>query len=111
MDIAQFFVERELSSMAQSGDEISYKELVDRGSFTAGLIRFKKKEVLDDKYILHERDDVLCYIISGHGKLRIGDRSREVRPGSILHIPYGNRHDFVADDELLVFYVKITEEI
>ncbi len=97
--------------MVQSGDEISYKELIDRGNFTAGLIKFKKKKVLDDKYILHERDDVLCYIISGHRKLRIGDESGRVSPGSIIHIPYGNRHDFVADDELLVFYVKITEEI
>ena len=104
-------MESELSSMVQSGDEISYKELVDRGSFKAGLIRFKQKEALDDKYILHERDDVLCYVISGNGILRIGDESREVRPGSIIHIPYGNRHDFVSEDELLVFYVKITEEI
>jgi len=103
-------VEWELKSMVQSGDEISFKELVDRGSFKAGLIRFKRKQVLDDKYILHKRDDVLCYIISGHGILRVDDESKEVRPGSIIHIPYGNSHDFVADDELLVFYVKITKE-
>ena len=97
--------------MPQSGEEISYKELVDRGSFRAGLIRFRKKEVLDEKNILHKRDDVLCYIISGHGILRMGNESKEVYPGSILHIPYGNSHDFVADNELLVFYVKITETV
>ncbi len=94
--------------MVQDGDEVSYKELIDRGSYTAGLVRFKPKEVLDGKYILHEQDDVLCYIITGNGVLRIGDESKEVRPGSIIHIPYGNNHDFVANDDLLVFFVKIT---
>ncbi len=110
IDIALHSVEGALSGMVQNGDEVSYKELIDRGSFTAGLIRFKPKEVIDGKYILHERDDVLCYIISGHGILRINDESKEVRPGSIIHIPYGNNHDFVAHDELLIFYVKVTEE-
>ena len=110
-DITIFSPEDTLSKMVQSGDEVSYKEFIDTGSYTAGLVRFKPKEVHDGRYILHERDDVLCYIISGHGVLRIGDDSKEVQPGSIIYIPYGNNHDFVAKDQLLVFFVKITGEI
>lgn len=94
--------------MAQYGDEITYKELIGRGSYTSGLVRFKPKEILDSKYVLHERDDVVCYIISGNGVLRLDDDSVKVRPGSIIHIPCGNNHDFVANDELLVFFIKIT---
>lgn len=109
--IVKFDVQTEVKKMESTGDEISYIELVDQGSFKAGLVKFGKREVLDDNYVIHDRVDVLCYVISGHGQLRMDAEINEVLAGSIIHIPHGKRHDFVAEDELLVYYVQIMGEL
>ena len=59
--------------------------------------------------ITHDDKDVLCYVISGTGRLRSGEREMVLKQGSICHVPAGVSHDFQAtgDRELVLFYTLI----
>jgi mannose-6-phosphate isomerase-like protein (cupin superfamily) len=42
----------------------------------------------------HDRHDLLVVILRGHGRMRLGDDTREVGEGSILYVPRGSVHAF-----------------
>jgi mannose-6-phosphate isomerase-like protein (cupin superfamily) len=55
----------------------------------------------DEHY--HVRSEELYYFLSGHGRMRVENEVREVRPGHCVVIPPGARHKLFNDgDEPLV---------
>jgi mannose-6-phosphate isomerase-like protein (cupin superfamily) len=56
----------------------------------------------------HDEDEVY-YVVSGRGRLRVGDEDRSVGPGSILYVRSTSEHSFFEIDEdmtLLVFFAS-----
>jgi len=46
---------------------------------------------------LHTHDDVeeIFYVISGHGRIRVGDEEEAIEPGSCIYIPVGLPHQLI----------------
>lgn len=94
-------------------DELAFAEGFRRAEFRTGYVRFTPRQRRDAKLIVHEDQDVICLVLAGRGRLRRGDRSVPVRPGTICHIPAGTPHDFSAVGEpleLLYTTVRVREE-
>lgn len=56
----------------------------------------------------HDEDEVY-YVVSGRGRLRVGDEDRTIEPGSILYVRATAEHSFFEIDEditLLVFFAS-----
>ena len=88
--------------------EMRYATCVEAGRFTQGIIAFAGKPASSSQ-ITHDDKDVLCYVISGTGRLRAGDREMVLKQGSICHVPAGSPHDFQAtgDRELVLLYTLV----
>ncbi|MDA0769040.1 MAG: cupin domain-containing protein [Chloroflexi bacterium] len=50
-------------------------------------------------------EDEIYYVVSGHGKLRVGDVVRSVKPGSIVFVGTGVEHQFHDITENLMVMV------
>ena len=90
-------------------DEIRYADCFTEENFTSGLIAFKPTKKSDRKQINHDDKDVVCQVIKGSGRLRVGGKRIPLRPGIVCHIPKGTPHDFAAGrkGELVLFYSLI----
>lgn len=90
------------------GQEIRYATCVESTRFTQGIIAFAGKPSSSGQ-IRHEDKDVVCYVISGTGRLRNGEREMVLKQGSICHVPAGCPHDFQAtgDRELVLLYTLL----
>jgi mannose-6-phosphate isomerase-like protein (cupin superfamily) len=56
----------------------------------------------------HDEDEVY-YVVSGRGRLRVGEENRSVGPGAILYVRATSEHSFFEIDEdmtLLVFFAS-----
>ena len=42
----------------------------------------------------HDHHDLLVVVLRGHGRMRLGDDTREVGEGSIVYVPRGSVHAF-----------------
>jgi mannose-6-phosphate isomerase-like protein (cupin superfamily) len=98
-----------LRTLRDLNAEIAYRGLIDLKRLRAGLISFKPRKKADAKWIRHRDKDVLCQVLRGRGKLRIGNRRFALKKGTICHIPRGTPHDFAAAGEkpLVLFYSLI----
>ena len=98
-----------LKHLPRSSGEIRCKNCFAEDHFTSGLIAFRPRKTPDPKQINHNDKDVICHVIKGRGRLRIGKRRVELRPGTVCHIPKGTPHDFAAgkSGELVLFYSLI----
>jgi mannose-6-phosphate isomerase-like protein (cupin superfamily) len=55
---------------------------------------------------VHSRTEEIYFIISGRGRMRVGDESREVGPGDLILTPLHTAHSFhVLGDEPATFIV------
>jgi len=45
----------------------------------------------------HATHEEVVYIIRGHGKMRLGDKTQEVQAGDIIYIPRKTVHSFVPE--------------
>ena len=90
------------------GQEIRYATCFESTRFTQGIIAFASKPA-GGSQITHDDKDVLCYVISGTGRLRSGDREMVLKQGSICHVPAAQSHDFQAtgDRELVLLYTLV----
>lgn len=54
----------------------------------------------------HRAYDEVYYVVSGRGRIWLGDAEREIRPGAAVVIPAGMPHALEADDgEVLEFVI------
>lgn len=90
------------------GQEIRYATCVETSRFTQGIIAFAAKPT-NAGQIMHDDKDVLCYVISGTGRLRASEQEFVLKQGSICHVPAGSPHDFQAtgDRELVLLYTLV----
>ena len=90
-------------------EEIRYANCFAGGQFTAGLIAFRPNSKADAKQIRHADKDVVCHVLEGSGRLRIGRKQIALRAGTVCHVPKGTPHDFNAggSGELVLFYSLI----
>ncbi|HWP23646.1 MAG TPA: AraC family ligand binding domain-containing protein [Candidatus Binatia bacterium] len=103
-------VRQTLKRLKKINDEIRYADCFSEKQFTSGLIAFGPKKHPDRKQITHADKDLVCQVIKGSGRLRVGRRRVQLRPGIICHIPRNTPHDFAAgrSGELVLFYSLIT---
>jgi quercetin dioxygenase-like cupin family protein len=91
----------ELARAEPLGPEMARRRLARGETYEAGVIRFVPAAAADPKQITHDDRDVLCYVLSGAGRLRGGVTETPLRPGLLCHIPAGTPHDFAATTEPL----------
>jgi len=98
-----------LKKLRKLNEEIRYADCFAAKQFTSGLIAFRPTKNSDPRQINHDDKDVVCQVLKGSGRLRIGRRRIPLRPGTICHIPKGTPHDFAAGKSgaLLLFYSLI----
>ena len=97
-----------LKRLKRLDDEIRYAACFESKHFTSGLIAFRPSPVSKKKQIKHPDKDVVCHVIEGDGRLRIGRRRIRLHPGTLCHIPKNTPHDFAAKaGELILFYSLI----
>ena len=55
----------------------------------------------------HEQEDHIVYVARGRATARLGDETREVKPGDILNIPRRIPHGFtkIGDENLVVLVI------
>lgn len=108
-DMKVLKIDRALKRLPALNDEIRYKSWIEAKAFSAGLIAFQPKRNADRKRILHRDRDVLCHVLKGRGRLRVGDGRVALKPGMVCHIPKGTAHDFAAarGNRLVLFYSLI----
>lgn len=58
-------------------------------------------EIHDAKLHYHARTDEVYYVISGHGRMVLGDQEIDVRAGSVVYIPRGLPHKAVGQITIL----------
>ncbi len=99
-----------LGELQEISEEIRFKSCLEGKGFSVGLISFRPGGDSDTKQINHEDKDVVCHVLEGHGRLRLSDRSIDLEPGTLCHIPRGTPHDFAAgkEEDLILFYSLIS---
>ena len=102
-------ISQALKTLKKITDEIRYADCFKEEHFSSGLIAFKPIKNSDRKQINHDDKDVVCHVIKGSGRLRVGGKRIALRPGIVCHIPKGTPHDFAAgrSGELVLFYSLI----
>ena len=81
-----------------------YHEFLRRDSMSVGLYALRAREA--DPQTPHAQDE-LYYVISGHGRIRVGDRDRPVGPGSVVFVAAEVEHRFhsiTSDLTILVVF-------
>ena len=98
-----------LKRLKKVNDEIRYLSCFEEKHFTSGLIAFKPATKANPQQITHDDQDVICQVLQGSGRLRIGGRRIRLVPGTLCHIPKRTPHDFAAarSGELVLFYLLI----
>ena len=98
-----------LKRLKKISDEIRYLSCFEQKQFTSGLIAFKPAKKSNPKQISHADQDVICQVLQGSGRLRVGRRRIRLVPGTLCHIPKKTPHDFAAgkSGELVLFYLLI----
>ncbi len=86
----------ELARAKAISPEMAYRRVAEGATYEAGVIRFAPGAATNLKQITHADQDVLCYVLSGAGRLRAGGHETPLRPGLLCHIPANTPHDFAA---------------
>src|SRR4030095_13436066 len=89
-------ISQALRNLKKLSDEIRYADCFGEKQFTSGLIAFRPTKKSNPKQINHTDEDVVCHVIKGSGRLRIGGTRFPVRPGPICPIPTDTRRDLAA---------------
>jgi mannose-6-phosphate isomerase-like protein (cupin superfamily) len=92
-----------IDAMRSAAGEL-YHEFLRRDSMSAGLYVLRAREA--DPQTPHDQDE-LYYVISGHGRIRVGDEDRPVDPGSVVFVAAHVDHRFhsiTADLTILVVF-------
>ena len=91
-------------SIGEDPGPVSYAEILRSEALSAGFYRLA--EGATDPQEPHREDEVYC-VISGRGRLRIGDELFDIGPGSTAFVPAHETHRFESiteDLELLVVF-------
>jgi mannose-6-phosphate isomerase-like protein (cupin superfamily) len=102
-------VSKSLKRLKTVNDEIAYAAIAQGHGFSSGIICFRSRPRADLKQIRHNDKDVICEVLRGGGRLRLGGRKIPLKRGVLCHIPKGTAHDFAASKKksLVLFYSLI----
>lgn len=86
--------------------------LVESKKFNLGIVEFDKNKI--SKTHIHDVEEVL-YVISGKGKIKLGDNTFELKEKDFVYIPEGTEHTIITDSKsklkiLFMFSDKIVIE-
>jgi quercetin dioxygenase-like cupin family protein len=98
-----------LKRLRKINNEIHYTGCFESKHFNSGLIAFSPSKTSDSNQIKHADKDVVCHVIKGAGRVQVGRRRIQLRPGTLCHIPKNTPHDFAAakTSKLILFYSLI----
>jgi mannose-6-phosphate isomerase-like protein (cupin superfamily) len=94
----------ELAQATAISPETAHRRLAEGQAYEAGVIRLAPGAATDPRQVTHADRDVLCYVLSGAGRLRAAGDETPLRPGLFCHIPANTPHDFAATTEPLSLY-------
>ena len=83
-------------------DPVSYDEFLRVPAMSCGVYRLAKGS--SDMQTPHDEDE-LYYVVEGRAQLRIGDKVKEVGPGSVMYVGATERHSFFEIQEDMVLLV------
>ncbi len=103
------FYKKDKSGYREIAEGVWMKPLVHGSKTLLSEINFEKGSTVDLHSHPHEQTG---YLISGHFKLSVGDKSFEVRPGDSWCIPGGVKHkaEFIEDSVAIEVFSPIREE-
>jgi len=78
-----------------------FERLTKNERTTVKIITVKAGEKLSFQY--HEQRSEFWRILSGRGKITVGDEITEAKKGDEFHIPIGTKHTAEGSDEEIVF--------
>ena len=81
-----------------------YDEFIRRDSLSVGIYCLAAGQ--EDTQSPHSEDEVY-YVVSGRGRIRVGDQDAPVRAGSVVFVAANEVHrffDITEDLEILVFF-------
>ncbi len=78
--------------------ELQHREVLDAGPITVEVGKYPADSAVPKN---PHNEEELYYVLSGSGKIRVGDDTRDVEAGDLVHVEASLEHDFF----------KITEEI
>lgn len=82
----------------ESTDE-RHRELLDEESLTVEVGRYPGGSAAPKN---PHNEDELYYVVSGNGKVRVGDETHSVEAGDLVYVEAGLEHDFFAIEETIV---------
>ena len=94
----------ELARAQVLSGEMAHRRVAEGANYEAGVVRFSPGAGGDPKQITHADQDVLCYVLSGGGRVRAGGHETALAPGMLCHISANTPHDFAASAEPLSLY-------
>jgi mannose-1-phosphate guanylyltransferase len=97
-----------LDALDQLADDESgnYLEVLDEGSMRVEIGRHAAGEAVPKN---PHTEDELYYVVSGMGKVRVGDDVHAVEPGDTVFVERGLEHDFFDIEEDLVTLVVFAD--
>jgi mannose-6-phosphate isomerase-like protein (cupin superfamily) len=98
------------SSIGAGPEPVSYTEFVRSEALSAGFYRLEKGA--EDPQEPHREDEVYC-VISGRGRLRVGEEVFDLTPGSTAFVPAHAPHRFesIAEDLALLVVFAPPESV
>ena len=90
---------------ALDGDGTTHREVLETEDVTVELGRYPSGEAAPKN---PHTEDEIYYIVSGSGKLRVGDETHTIDAGDVVHVERGLEHDFFDIDEEIVALIVFT---
>jgi len=72
-------------------DELQHKEVLDAGPITAEVGKYPPNSSAPKN---PHNEEELYYILSGSGKLRVGDDTHDIEAGDLVYVEPATEHDF-----------------
>ena len=66
---------------------------------------------VEEDYHKHDDREQLYYITRGHGKVRIDERTYEVKEGDAVHIPLGSMHQLMNDSDDWIEHILVSAPV
>lgn len=84
-------------------EDRTHKEVLDEESMTVEVGRYPSEEAAPKN---PHTEDELYFVISGSGKIRVGDETHAVSAGDTVFVEQGTEHDFFdIEEEITVLIV------
>jgi len=84
---------------ALEAEDVDHREVLDAGPLTVEVGRYPPGTAAPQN---PHNEEELYYVVSGSGKLRVGDETHSLEAGDVVYVEPGLEHDFFDIEEEIV---------